>query len=112
MTDDFVQFVLVYISSHCPLADVVLELQQILKSDKKVIITGDFNFDKNEKNALAKYLIAKKMVQVVTDPTHDGGRCIDHCYVPKELEEKVVLKQYSPYYSDHDALCINLNLNS
>ena len=71
---------------------------------------GDFNFDKSEKNPLTKYLATKEMVQLVKNPTHDKGRCLDHCYVPHELMDKVVIKQYSPYYSDHDALCISLNL--
>ena len=110
MTDENVQLILVYISSKCPLADVVSEMQEILRPDKKVIVTGDFNFDKSVENDLTKYLTSKRMVQLVTNPTHDKGNCIDHCYVPEELKENVVLKQYSPYYSDHDALCISLKL--
>ena len=110
MTDERVQIVLTYLSSQCPIAEVVTELQLILKPDKKIIIMGDFNFDKSEKNPLTKYLATKEMVQLVKNPTHDKGRCLDHCYVPQELMDKVVIKQYSPYYSDHDALCISLNL--
>ena len=79
--------------------------------EKKIIVTGDFNCDKTEKNALTKFLATKGMVQLVTKPTHDKGRCIDHCYVPLDMKNKVVVEQHSRYYSDHDALCINLNLD-
>ena len=111
MIDGCVQLVLAYISSHCPLSEVVMELQKIINPEKKIIITGDFNFDKTEKNALTKFLDTKGLVQLVTNPTHDRGRCIDHCYVPMDMKNKVVVEQHSRYYSDHDALCINLNLD-
>ena len=87
---------------------MVLELKGIVEADKKIIIAGDFNFDKSVENLLTKYLTSKEMVQLVKNATHDKGNCIDHCYVSQELKDQVVLKQYSPYYSDHDALCISL----
>ena len=108
--DKEVQLVLVYISKNCPFDELKLDLVKLLKSEKKQVITGDFNFDKDEKNALTKYLGEKDFVQLVHTATHDDGRVIDHCYVPRDIKEKVIIKQHSPYYSDHDALCINLNL--
>jgi endonuclease/exonuclease/phosphatase family metal-dependent hydrolase len=48
--------------------------------------------------------------QLVNKSTHDRRRTIDHCYVSKELKNNTKLKQYSPYYSDHDALCITVDL--
>ena len=111
MIDGCIQLILAYISSHCPLKEVVTELQKIIHPQKKIIITGDFNFDKTETNVLTKFLATKGMVQLVTKPTHDKGRCIDHCYVPLDMKNKVVVEQHSRYYSDHDALCINLNLD-
>ena len=44
------------------------------------------------------------MKQLVEWPTHSGGRTIDHVYVSKNVKVNIV--RYSPYYSDHDALCI------
>ena len=43
-------FVLLYISSDGSLREFVVDLEGILKSDMKPIVSGDFNFDKNEKN--------------------------------------------------------------
>jgi hypothetical protein len=83
----------------------------MLKSIKKHVLTGDFNFEKEDKNALTKYFETLEFVQLVNTATHDGGRVIDLCYVPIDIADNVIVKQYSPYYSDHDALCINLNLD-
>ena len=87
-----------------------MDLGKILKSGKKQVITGDFNFHIDENNTLTKYIEEKEFVQLDTSATHDGGRAIDHCYVPIDIADKFILKQHSTYYSDHDALCINLNL--
>ena len=109
--DQDVQLVIVYISKNCSFDELVLDLGKMLKPRKKHVVTGDFNFDMQEKNALTKYFENLEFVQLVNSATHDGGRVIDHCYVPIDIADKVSVKQYSPYYSDHDALCINLNLN-
>ena len=108
--DQDVQLVLVYISKNCSFDELIHDLREILKPGKTHVLTGDFNFDKDDKNALTRFLEDTKFAQLVTTATHDGGRAIDHCYVPQDLKEKVTLKQHSPYYSDHDALCIKLNL--
>ena len=60
-------------------------------------------------------LAVQEFQQLVDVPTHDPtstttARAIDHCYVSKDLVDKVELKIHSPYYSDHDALCIKLKL--
>jgi hypothetical protein len=109
--DQDVQLVIVYISKNCSFDELVLDLGKMLKPGKKHVVTGDFNFDMEDKNALTKYFENLEFVQLVNSATHDGGRVIDQCYVPLDIADKVIVKQYSPYYSDHDALCINFNLN-
>ena len=98
------QLILIYASSGCPYKMLVEDLKKLLLQDITIIITGDFNFDRKEKNSLTQYLDAKKFSQVVNWPTHNEGRTIDHCYVSKNARLQVT--RYSPYYSDHDALCI------
>ena len=68
------------------------------------IVTGDFNFDKKETNSLTVFLGARMLRQLVNWPTQREGRTIDHCYVSKNA--RVQITRHSPYYSDHDALCI------
>ena len=104
--DGPIQLILLYLSSDSSKAYVVEKLEMILQPDHFPIITGDFNFDKEEKNCLTKYLRSKEFEQLVTAPTHDDGRTIDHCYVPQDMKNKFQLVHHSPYFSDHDALCI------
>ena len=37
-------------------------------------------------------------------------RAIDHCYVTVDIAAKVILRQHSQYYSDHDALKFVINV--
>ena len=103
--DHHFQLVIAYISSKSPLAEVVDDLSKILEHQMTTIITGDFNFDRNETNALSVFLRKRKFKQLVLWPTQDTrGRTLDHCYVSENA--RVHLTRYSPFYSDHDALCI------
>ena len=111
IVDGNIQLVLLYCSSRCNFPEVVLDLHQILSKEKTNLITGDFNFETNEKNPITKYLQDNQFVQLVKNCTSDKGRTIDLCYVPAEVKDKVEIKQYSPFYTDHDALCISLKNN-
>ena len=48
------QVVLVYLSSKCPLPEVVEDLSHFMEADMTAIIIGEFNLDKNETNVLSK----------------------------------------------------------
>ena len=105
-----VQIILCYLSSNCKFAEVARQLQKIIRSDNMTVVCGDFKYDKAEVNPVSKFLKSQNFQQIVTKPTHDEGRTLDHCYVSKSLSEKVQLTFYSLYYSDNDALCISLRL--
>ena len=98
------QLVLVYASSGCPFQELTATLITLLKSDMTSIIIGDFNFDAKEVNPFSRFMKEKAYNQLVNWPTHREGRTIDHCYVSKNT--RVQLTRHSPYYSDHDALCM------
>ena len=70
------QMVLVYASSGCPLAELVRDLERMLFTNMTTIITGDFNFDVKEKNALTTFLTQRNFIQVVDWPTQKEGRTI------------------------------------
>ena len=110
IVDGNVQFVLLYCSSDCNFAEVVQDLEEIINEEKINVISGDFNYDKDDTNALTMYLGERNFEQIVKICTHDKGRTIDLCYVPVNIKDKFHLNQYSPFYSDHDALCISLDL--
>ena len=104
------QLVIIYASSGCPFKELAKDLEKLLQPQMTTLIVGDFNFDKNETNALSSFLQQKEFTQLVNWPTNRGGRTIDHCYVSKNSRVQVV--RHSPYYSDHDAICITLTKQS
>ena len=98
------QLVLVYASSNCPLQELTQDLMRILQPDMTTVVTGDFNFGSKDANPLTRFLNEREFTQLVNWPTHREGGTIDHCYVSKNT--RVQLTRHSPYYSDHDGLCI------
>ena len=46
--------------------------------------------------------------QVNKEATHIGGGHIDHMYVSREATSRATLQRYTPFYSDHDALCLTV----
>ena len=46
--------------------------------------------------------------QLNEEATHVAGGHIDHMYVMKKAAGKSSLERYTPFYSDHDALCLTL----
>ena len=77
------------------------------------LITGDFNicFKSNGRNRMSKGLIEEQgMRQLMTEPTHILGGHIDHVYWKDEHQKwkNPFVERYTPYYSDHDGLCISI----
>ena len=85
---------------------------RILPEKKAVIITGDFNicYQMNRTNRLIEGLETHGFRQLVQEATHIRGRHIDRAYW-RDSEGMMLapaLDRYSPYYSDHDAICLTL----
>ena len=73
------------------------------------LITGDFNvcFIENLSCSLIQGLLNLGFDQLVHEPTHIRGRHIDHVYFRDPTEKlRPRVTRYSPYYSDHDGICI------
>ena len=67
----------------------------------------------NRTNRLVQGLESNDFNQLVKDATHMRGRHIDHAYW-RDLEKtwtEPLLERYSPYYSDHDAICLTIRRN-
>ena len=76
------------------------------------IVCGDFNFCylANRGNKVTQYLEESGFQQLINEATHIKGRHIDQFYIKDKqntFKESPVFR-YSPYYSDHDALCVTL----
>ena len=81
----------------------------MINEEKGTIICGDFNicYNANKNNRISKYLENTGFHQYVEEPTHIKGRHIDHFYFKpsKTFRKEPSIHRYTPYYSDHDAIC-------
>ena len=111
-SSDHLDSIHVYRSADGSQREIKDHLQELVDTNKSVVISGDFNIclDKEPNNLISGYLQQQGFQQMVEEATHDDGGRIDHLYLKKspEMQADTELLQYSPYYSDHDALCLTL----
>ena len=93
--------------------ELLEHLKEQIEAGRKTVITGDFNicFMENFNNRMIQGLLTLGFNQLVHEPTHMRGRHIDHVYfLDQSGSLKPILDRYSPYYSDHDGICITIPL--
>ena len=99
----------IYRSQGLNSAQLLDEITKRIDKKRVTLIMGDFNlcYYENQRNKLIQGLINLGFTQLMHEPTHIRGRIIDHAYF-LDLSNLMHLtcERYSPYYSDHDALCI------
>ena len=86
-------------------------LQQLIDLKRVTIVIGDFNacYRENSQNKVIQGLLHLGFSQLVHEPTHIRGRILDHMYILDSREQMTVaIERYSPYYTDHDAICISI----
>jgi urease gamma subunit len=91
--------------------ELLEQLKKIFEEDRITLITGDFNicFMENFNNRLIQGLLQIGFDQLVHEPTHIQGRHIDQAFLwDPSSRLKPIIDRYSPYYSDHDGICITL----
>ena len=104
-----VDIIAIYRSHSLNSSNILQELTKLIDLKRTTFIVGDFNlcYKENANNRLIKGLEELGFKQLIHEPTHVRGRTIDHAYLLEEKRTmKIVIERYSPYYSDHDALCI------
>ena len=64
----------------------------------------------NRNNKVTHWLEENEFAQLMKDATHIKGRHIDHFYFrpSSNITENASVHRYSPYYSDHDAICVTI----
>ena len=104
-----------YRSSTDKLDKIVTKIENLLNKEKVTIIVGDFNvcYLKKPSNKISRKLESLHFRQLVNEPTHEEGGCIDHLYfyAPATIETDYLLEIVPVYYSDHDCLYLHLNVN-
>ena len=91
--------------------ELIQRLDKIIDKEKATLITGDFNICgiQETRNVVGQYLERQGFLQVIQEATQIQGRAIDHVYINR-TDLIIELQRYSPYYTDHDALLITLNI--
>ena len=98
----------IYRSADGNTADILENLRALENKEKANIITGDLNICalKEREGPLVRTLIEQGYKLLTKQSTHIKGRQIDHVYAKNATAS---LDLYTPYYSDHDALCVAVN---
>ena len=103
---------IVYRSQNGNIGTLLEILSQLFVEKKSTLIVGDFNICnfKKPNNAVKATLLDKGFQLLINESTQILGGHIDHAYWKnfEDVFEKPIIERYSPYYSDHDALCLTL----
>ena len=85
--------------------EILDKIIQLEVPGKSTIVTGDFNTcaRKERTGLLISSMLESGFSLLTKDPTHTQGGHIDHAYTK---DAKAQLHRYTPYYSDHDSLCL------
>ena len=102
----------VYRSKNGHSVELLNHLLQMLTEDKPTLITGDFNicYIIHKNNRTSQGLEKESFSQLVEEATQIRGGLIDHAYWKDAtgVWKRPEIERYSPYYSDHDAICTTL----
>ena len=102
----------VYRSSLGNVGNLKEKLVKLMNKKKCVLILGDFNIctKKKPNNPVTTALLSQDFISLIDEATQIEGGYIDQAYWRDEdnnfFPPKV--ERYSPYYSDHDAICVTL----
>ena len=108
-----VTVIVVYRSPQTDSHVMMLEsLMQMVPGNSPTIICGDINTDPKhdpaQYNKLITKMASKGFVQIIDKPTHLQGGILDHMYIRNIDVEYWQL--HHPYYTDHDAICMQAKL--
>ena len=102
----------VYRSRNGHSVELLNHIRKMLNVDKPTLITGDFNicYLTNKNNRMSQGLENHSFSQLVKEATHIRGGLIDHAYWrdTNRVWNDPEIQRYSPYYSDHDAICATI----
>jgi hypothetical protein len=91
------------------------QLTELFSTEKTTIVCGDLNINylKSAENIFSKKLTSLGFKQIVKEPTHKEGSLLDHMYLytPAEEFEVTEIFQHPLYFSDHDAICLQIKQN-
>ena len=108
---DKIDIINVYRSADGSKTALVENLRHLIQEGKATVIAGDFNIcgRAESQDIVLKYIAQNGFTKMNEEPTQIQGRQIDHIFINKPSLVRGV-ERYSPYYTDHDALLLTLQL--
>ena len=105
-----VDVIVVYRSQGQNLEEIADKVDVWRNPAKLTVVCGDMNvcLKKEARNKLTVELESMGFAQLNEEATHIGGGHIDHMYMSREATGRATLERYTPFYSDHDALCLTV----
>ena len=112
-TSSDIEVITVYRSEQGNMTKLQQFLESMITPNLNTIVCGDFNFCylSNRGNKVTQFLENSGFQQLVNEATHIKGRHLDQFYIKLEdtsFETDSVFR-YSPYYTDHDAICVTIS---
>ena len=106
------KIIIVYRSEQGNITELYQHIKDDILEEKSTVIAGDLNicYKTQRSNKITQFLENNGFIQLVTEATHTMGRQIDHMYlkIGSTIQKNHSIYRYSPYYTDHDALCLTL----
>ena len=104
--------IIVYRTAQGNSLELIDHLAALITPGVSTIVAGDFNLCllTHRNNRVTQFLEANGFVQLMEEATHIKGGHIDHMYFRPghNVCQNPSILRYSPYYSDHDAVCITI----
>ena len=116
LTSTEMDVIVVYRTAQGSSLELTEHLAMLITPEVSTIVCGDFNicYLSNRNNRVTQFLEANEFFQLVNNSTHIKGGHIDHFYFKpgKNIRENPSIFRYSPYYSDHDAICATIKIHN
>lgn len=105
-----IDVIFLYLSHGVVWTDVKSILENWLNTDAPTAVIGDMNWHWKEDSThpMKHFMEGKGLKQMMRNPTHDQGNCIDHLYLNQELLDlQPKVEAHSAYFSDHDIITVS-----
>ena len=104
----------IYRSSTSNQAFFLDDMLKTIDLEKKTLLVGDLNIcnASNANHPILQFLSQLRFKHNVVHPTHRDGHLIDYVshYCPCNTIEKIEVRQFGQYFTDHDMMIIDTEL--
>ena len=104
--------IIVYRTAQGNSLELIDHLEALITPGVTTIVCRDFNICllTHRNNRVTQFLETSGFILLMNDATHNKGGHMNHFYFKpgNNVCQNPSILRYSPYYSDHDALCVTI----